>query len=80
MLVPAGCFIKELKLGYVIVAKDAYSESVYAKDVGLKVPKSKILKASESTLTKCLNVAKVLKLKPHVGKVLCEDAFYSDIP
>jgi purine-nucleoside phosphorylase len=76
----AGGFIKELKLGDVIVANEAYSESIYATDIGVKVPSNHILKANTDVLKICKTTAAKLHLKPHVGKVLCDDAFYSAIP
>jgi purine-nucleoside phosphorylase len=76
----AGGFTKELQLGSIVVANQAFSESGYAKDIGIKVPPSKILKASSSTLNKCLQISKTLKTECFVGKVLCEDAFYSATP
>jgi purine-nucleoside phosphorylase len=76
----AGAFTKSIKLGDVIVAKEAFSESIYAQDVGVKVPKNKILNASSKPLNLCLSVARQMKIEPHVGKVLCEDVFYSAMP
>jgi purine-nucleoside phosphorylase len=76
----AGAFVKELAIGDVVIAKEAYSESVYAKDIGVKVPCNNILKGSISILNKCNLTAKALNLKPYVGKILSEDAFYSSIP
>jgi purine-nucleoside phosphorylase len=76
----AGAFAKTIKLGDVIIAKEAFSESIYAKDVGVKVPSSKILKASNRILNVCLATTQQMKIKPHVGKVLCEDVFYSATP
>jgi purine-nucleoside phosphorylase len=76
----AGGFTKDLHLGDVVVAATAYSESIYAKDIGVKVPSTNILNATKKTLQVCLQTAEALQLKPHVGKVLCEDAFYSSVP
>jgi purine-nucleoside phosphorylase len=76
----AASFTKELKLGEIVVAGKAYSESIYAKDLAVKVPSNRILKATNETLNLCIRTAKQLKIKPHVGKVLCDDVFYSPIP
>jgi purine-nucleoside phosphorylase len=76
----AGGFTKDLKLGDVVVAAEAYSKSIYAKDVGVKVPLNNILKATSATLRTCIKVAQKIQTKIHVGKVLCNDVFYTAAP
>jgi purine-nucleoside phosphorylase len=75
----AGSFVKEAGLGSIIVVRDAYSDSNYANEIGIK-PKNKILSATPSTLALCEKVAKKEHIKILTGNILCEDAFYSITP
>jgi purine-nucleoside phosphorylase len=74
-----GSYVKQAPVGSVIVCKEAYSESNYAKELGIKVPKNKILKASINTLNTYIKIANKLKLNILVGKIFSSDCFYSDM-
>jgi purine-nucleoside phosphorylase len=76
----AGGFVKDLKLGDIVITDKAYSKSNYANDIGVKTPLDRVLQASPTLLKTCTNTAKKLQLTPHIGKILSEDAFYSAIP
>jgi purine-nucleoside phosphorylase len=71
-----GGLTKDINLGDVVIVKDAYSESIYARDVGAKV-KNHILNSDPMLLTLTLKIANDLKIKYHLGRVLCEDVFYN---
>jgi purine-nucleoside phosphorylase len=74
-----GSFIKQADVGSVIIAKEAYSHSTYASEIGVNAPQ-KILKATPKTLALCEKTAEQLDIKVIEGKILSEDAFYSSIP
>jgi purine-nucleoside phosphorylase len=75
----AGSFVKNANVGSVIIADEAYSNSDYAREVGIKTP-NHTLKATPKTLALCKKVSAELKIKSLVGKILSEDAFYSATP
>jgi purine-nucleoside phosphorylase len=75
----AGSFVKQADVGSVIIAKEAYSHSTYASEIGVSAPQ-KILRATPKTLSLCEKTAKQLDIKVIEGKILSEDAFYSSIP
>lgn len=69
-----GAYDPSLKLFDVILAKDAYSESSYAKTMG--VSNRKILKAHTSLNNKILKAASKLNKKVIVGRIHSSDVFY----
>lgn len=69
-----GAYDPSLKLFDVILAKDAYSESSYAKTMG--VSNRKILKAHTSLNNKILKSASKLNKKVIVGRIHSSDVFY----
>jgi purine-nucleoside phosphorylase len=72
-----GSLDKNINLGDVIICDQAFSFSIYAKDIGVKVT-NHILKPSTSLLKLCETTAKKINIKKyHKAKVLCEDAFYN---
>lgn len=73
-----GAISKDLKLGSIIIADNAYSESTYAKLMGLKVT-NKILSASTKLVKLAEKIAKKLKINVHKNTVISEDAFYQKI-
>jgi purine-nucleoside phosphorylase len=69
-----GAYTKELKLYDVILAKDAYSESSYAKTMGVST--RKILPANKALNNRILKAAEKLDIKVHVGTIHSSDVFY----
>lgn len=75
----AGSYTKNIKVGDLIISNAAFSESSYAKDIGIKNP-GKILKPSPVILKKAVECAKKMKLKYHLCQIASEDAFYNAYP
>jgi purine-nucleoside phosphorylase len=71
----AGSFIPEADVGNVIIVEDAYSNSAYANDIGVKAPQ-KYLSATPEIINLCEATAKQLQIKTIHGNILSEDAFY----
>jgi purine-nucleoside phosphorylase len=72
-----GSLDKKVNLGDVVICDEAFSYSVYAKDMGIKVS-NHTLRPSPSLLKLCETTAKQVHIKKyHKAKVLCEDAFYN---
>ncbi|WP_052663378.1 purine-nucleoside phosphorylase [[Mycoplasma] testudinis] len=69
---------KEMKLGDVVIAKDAYSESSYARLINVKAPNN-TLPASSEWVAHAEKMAANLNLKTVSGTVVSEDAFYQNI-
>lgn len=71
-----GSYVKQAPIGSVIVCKEVFSESIYAKELGIDVPKNKILKASQSILNSFIETANILNKDIIVGKIHSSDCFY----
>lgn len=69
-----GSYTKDLNLYDVILVKDAYSESSYAKTMG--VSKRNILKASTTVNNKILKASQKLGIDVHVSRIHSSDVFY----
>lgn len=72
----AGSIEKDVKVGDVFVAAEAYSNSNYANDIGIKVT-NKVIKCDPKLLKLAIDTAKESKIDIRVGRALSEDAFYS---
>lgn len=75
----AGSIDKKIKVGDVMFASEAYSYSMYAEAIGLKVDKEHILKPTQEILDLAIETAKENKVAYHCGRVLSEDAFYNNM-
>ncbi|QZX49024.1 purine-nucleoside phosphorylase [Mycoplasma sp. E35C] len=73
-----GALVEGIKLGDVILESEAFSESPYAKLIGVEV-KNKTNYPSEKILELSRQTAKELNIKYHEGLVICEDAFYQTL-
>ncbi len=71
-----GSISKDFNVGDVGVATEAYSNSPYANDIGVKAI-NKILKPTKSILDLTLKIAKKNKINCKQIRVFSEDAFYS---
>ena len=69
-----GAYSPDLKLYDVILAKDAYSESSYAKTMGVSA--RKILPASKPLNNRLIKSAEQLDIKLHIGTIHSSDVFY----
>lgn len=69
-----GAYTKDLNLYDVILVDDAYSESSYAKTMGLTG--AKILKADRRLNSRAKKAAEKLEIPLHVGRVHSSDVFY----
>lgn len=69
-----GAYSKDLNLFDVILVKDAYSESSYAKTMG--VSSRKILPASTSLNNRIIKAGESLGIPIHVSRVHSSDVFY----
>lgn len=69
-----GSYTKDLNLYDVILVKDAYSESSYAKTMGVST--RKILKASTVVNNKILKTSQKLGIDVHVTRIHSSDVFY----
>ncbi|HHT98917.1 MAG TPA: purine-nucleoside phosphorylase [Acholeplasma sp.] len=70
----AGAYTKDLNLYDVVLAKDAFSESSYAKTMG--VTGRKILAANKSLNNRILKAAEKLNTEVHVHTIHSSDVFY----
>ena len=70
-----GAYTKDLNLYDVILVSEAYSESSYAKTMGLTG--SKVLKATKSLNNKAIKAAEKLEIPVHVGRIHSSDVFYN---
>ncbi|WP_462218219.1 purine-nucleoside phosphorylase [Mycoplasmoides genitalium] len=71
-----GALAPQLKLKDLVIASKAWSESIYAKDMGVEISEDKILFATSSLVELAKETAIKNKLDFHEGLVFCEDAFY----
>ncbi|ADK86845.1 purine-nucleoside phosphorylase [Mycoplasmoides pneumoniae] len=71
-----GALQDSLNLQDLIIAAKAWSESIYANDMGVEVPADKILMASPQLVELAKKTANQLQLAFHEGLVFCEDAFH----
>lgn len=71
-----GSFQENVKLGDVIIADKAISDSTYAKAMDFSV-KSKIIDSTPAITTLTANVAEQMKIPVKKGMVYSSDAFYS---
>lgn len=69
-----GAYAPDLKLYDVILAKDVYSESSYAKTMG--VSSRKILSANKSFNNRIIKAAEKLNIPLHVETIHSSDVFY----
>ncbi|MFU8793524.1 MAG: purine-nucleoside phosphorylase [Acholeplasmataceae bacterium] len=69
-----GAYDPQLKLYDVILVKDAYSESTYAKTMG--VSSRKILPASKPLNNRLIKAAEKLNIPLHIGTIHSSDVFY----
>jgi purine-nucleoside phosphorylase len=69
-----GAYTDQLKLYDVILAKDAYSESTFAKVMGIS--KKKILPANKALNNKIMKSALKLGINLHVSTIHSSDVFY----
>lgn len=70
-----GSYVKDIKLGEIIIAEKAYSSSTYAESMGLEI-KNKEIDSSKKLLDLCDKTCNELNLKSRVGMVNSSDAFY----
>ncbi len=71
-----GSCSNDIKMGDVIIAKEAFSYSAYPYELGLKT-KSKILKADKILVNYAVSIAKKNKFKYHACRIQSTDAFYN---
>jgi len=69
-----GAYTDQLKLYDVVLAKDAYSESTFARVMGIS--KKKILPANKALNNKIIKSAEKLNIKLHVSTIHSSDVFY----
>jgi len=69
-----GAYTDQLKLYDVVLAKDAYSESSYAKTMGIS--NRKILPATKSLNNRLIRSAEKLNVNLHVSTIHSSDVFY----
>lgn len=69
-----GAYDPQLKLYDVILVKDAYSESSYAKTMG--VSSRKVLPASKPLNNRIIKAAEKLGIPLHIGTIHSSDVFY----
>jgi purine-nucleoside phosphorylase len=69
-----GAYTKDLNLYDVVLVKDAFSESSFAKTMG--VSNKKILQSSKSLNNKILKASEKLGIKVHFSRVHSSDVFY----
>lgn len=69
-----GAYDPQLKLYDVILVKDAYSESSYAKTMG--VSSRKVLPASKPLNNRIIKAAEKLSIPLHIGTIHSSDVFY----
>lgn len=74
----SGAIQLDIKLGDIVVAMGACTDSAYASQFDLPGTFAPI--ASFSLLEQCVDAAKNQNLQIHVGNVLSSDVFYSDNP
>ncbi len=72
----AGSYKKEINVGDVVISKSAYSESNYARDLGIK-DASSTLYPSKLLLDKAIQAAKDKNINFHLSQVFSEDVFYN---
>lgn len=70
----AGSYTTDLKLGDVLIVKDAWSDSSFAKVQNLD--DSEIQVPSEKLLTQCIEVAQKHEIAHTVGRIHSSDIFY----
>ncbi len=70
----AGSYTTDLKLGDVLIAKDAWSDSSFAKVQNLD--DNEIQVPSEKLLTRCIEVAQKHEIAHTVGRIHSSDIFY----
>ena len=70
----AGSYTTDLKLGDVLIVKDAWSDSSFAKVQNLD--DSEIQVPSEKLLTRCIEVAQKHEIAHTVGRIHSSDIFY----
>lgn len=70
-----GGMKQELKIKDIVIATDVYTSTNY--DNFYKNNGAGYITASEDLVKKAIKCAKKLKMKHHLGKVLCSDTFYS---
>ena len=69
-----GSYTKDLNLYDVILVKDAYSESSYAKTMGIS--KRRILPASSVVNNRILKASAKLNIPVHISRIHSSDVFY----
>ncbi|WP_027124166.1 purine-nucleoside phosphorylase [Mycoplasmoides pirum] len=72
-----GIVTKRLKIGDVIIADKAYSESTYPKMIGVKA-NNKILSASPQLVKLAKKIANANNINASIETIVSEDAFYQD--
>ena len=73
----AGSIDKNIDIGETFIAAEAFSNSHYAEEIGVKVNKDRALKPSKVLLDALIKAADKTKIPYHMGRVYSEDAFYS---
>ncbi len=73
----AGSIDTKIKIGQVLIAKDAYSYSHYANEIGISATNN-TLHATPSLVDLAITTARELHIPFHIGQVYSEDAFYSN--
>ncbi|GMO14665.1 MAG: purine-nucleoside phosphorylase [Termitinemataceae bacterium] len=72
----AGSYSKQIKVGDVIIAKDAASFSPYASDIGVPAPEG-ILAATPLLVERACQNAERLGISAHCCRVFSSDSFYN---
>ncbi len=72
-----GSYLESIKIGDVIIANQATSDSTYADLINVDLINNS-LNASEKLLETCITTSKELKIEVYQGKVNSSDVFYSD--
>lgn len=73
-----GALKKELKLGDLIIADEAYSESSYAKQIQVLTTNNR-LSATKELVKLAQTKAQELKIPTQTGTIISEDAFYQTL-
>jgi purine-nucleoside phosphorylase len=71
-----GGMVKNVKVGDVVITQDAFSNSIYAQEVGAIVH-NKILPSDPMLLALVLKIANAKHIPFCLGRIYSEDAFYS---
>ena len=72
-----GSLVKEVKVGSVYIAKEAWSRSDFVKEIKVKTNKG-VLTPSKKRYNLAIKVCKENKIPYHTGRVLSSDVFYTD--